>query len=269
MKDQETLRAAALILTGMADSLNAIADMDDIAAPDEKPSQGLAMTEMPVHPSTEATKSNVVNINSAVEVDDHGKGIPWDHRIHTSTKKKTQKDIWKRRPGIDDEDYDAIVAELKATMAAPGPDATTESTTTAGTGAVPPPPVTTPPPPPGAEKVKTMTEKAGGSAYETFLAQGWKDDDLVAQGYMTVTDGPTPTQTTSTVPPPPVTTDAMTFPELAALVTPAIKTNIITQVEADGEAAKVGIESIALMVSRGDLVPAVYASCQQLIESRQ
>jgi hypothetical protein len=60
----------------------------------------------------------------------------------------------------------------------------------------------------------------------------------------------------------------MTFPELAGLVTPAIKANIITQIEADAEAAKAGVESIALLVGRADLVPNVYATCQQLIDSR-
>lgn len=49
--------------------------------------------------------------------------------------------------------------------------------------AVPPPPAPAaapPPPPPG----RTMTAKAGGATYESFIGQGWNDDMLVQHGYM-------------------------------------------------------------------------------------
>ena len=201
MKDQETLRAAAVILYGMAESLTAIADMDDITSTSSAAILGEVTTIPGEQTASEVTTppSNVVDINTAsgVEVDNHGKGVPWDGRIHTSTKKKTQKDIWKRRPGIDNEDFDLIMQELKATMAAnPTPPQ-------AGSlnGEVPPPPSaqTAPPPPPPAEKVKTMTEKAGAATYETFIAQGWTDETLVAEGYMTITQAPPPPANTGAV----------------------------------------------------------------------
>jgi hypothetical protein len=31
---------------------------------------------------------------------------------------------------------------------------------------------------------KTMTAKAAGATYEAFVANGWKDEDMVAQGYL-------------------------------------------------------------------------------------
>lgn len=40
-------------------------------------------------------------------------GIPWDARIHASTKTKTVKGEWKRRKGVDDTTFSGIVAELK------------------------------------------------------------------------------------------------------------------------------------------------------------
>lgn len=43
-------------------------------------------------------------------------GIPWDDRIHTSTKGQTKKGVWSRKPRVPSEEYDAVVAELKANV---------------------------------------------------------------------------------------------------------------------------------------------------------
>lgn len=78
-------------------------------------------------------------------------GLPWDRRIHASTKTKTQDERWKKRRGVDAEDYDRVVAELRQLMAADGG--------TVDAAVVPPPPpaaevpapaapVVPPPPPP-------------------------------------------------------------------------------------------------------------------------
>jgi len=40
-------------------------------------------------------------------------GIPWDERIHTSTKTQTQKGFWKRKPRVEDDVFDTIVTELQ------------------------------------------------------------------------------------------------------------------------------------------------------------
>jgi hypothetical protein len=40
--------------------------------------------------------------------------IPWDARIHTSTKGQTKHGIWKRKPRIEDEFFNAIVEELSS-----------------------------------------------------------------------------------------------------------------------------------------------------------
>ena len=42
-------------------------------------------------------------------------------------------------------------------------------------------------PTPAATPVKVMTEKAGGATYEQFIAQGWNDEQLIANGYMVMT----------------------------------------------------------------------------------
>lgn len=40
-------------------------------------------------------------------------GMPWDERIHASTKTKTAKGIWTKRKGVNDATRDAVVAELR------------------------------------------------------------------------------------------------------------------------------------------------------------
>ena len=39
-------------------------------------------------------------------------GTPWDVRFHTSTKIKTIKGLWKRRKGVDKENYDDYAAQF-------------------------------------------------------------------------------------------------------------------------------------------------------------
>ena len=41
-------------------------------------------------------------------------GVPWDERIHASTKGRTKKGKWKRRKGIEDSTYLKITNELKS-----------------------------------------------------------------------------------------------------------------------------------------------------------
>lgn len=41
-----------------------------------------------------------------------GKGVTWDARIHTSTKKQSMKNTWKRKPGVTEECFNAVMVEL-------------------------------------------------------------------------------------------------------------------------------------------------------------
>lgn len=59
-------------------------------------------------------------------------GIPWDERIHSGTKEKTQQGVWKRRRNTPDATFDAVMTELRA--------ANTSRTMEAAAGIVPPPP---------------------------------------------------------------------------------------------------------------------------------
>lgn len=66
-------------------------------------------------------------IDSAEDVagDVDAEGLPWDERIHSSSKKKTAKGVWARRRGIQDAEYNSVKAELlgAATTSAPQPAA--------------------------------------------------------------------------------------------------------------------------------------------------
>lgn len=63
-------------------------------------------------------------------------------------------------------------------------------------------PVPVPAPAPVAAPVRTMTAQAQGASYEQFLANGWKDEDMIAQGFMTVSNPTPPAPAAAPVPAP-------------------------------------------------------------------
>ena len=48
-------------------------------------------------------------------------GLPWDARIHASTRTQTQKGVWKAKKGVDDATVAQVTAELRQAMGAPAP----------------------------------------------------------------------------------------------------------------------------------------------------
>lgn len=70
-----------------------------------------------------------------------------------------------------------------------------------GAAPVPAPVAASVPAPVAAAPVRTMTAQAQGASYEQFLANGWKDEDMIAQGFMTVSN-PTPPAPAAPVPAP-------------------------------------------------------------------
>jgi len=64
----------------------------------------------------------MVNLASGVEIDTHG--LPWDARIHASTKRKNADGSWTAKRGVDQAVAASVEAELRALMsAAPAPAA--------------------------------------------------------------------------------------------------------------------------------------------------
>jgi hypothetical protein len=48
-------------------------------------------------------------------------GLPWDERIHSSTKGFTGNGLWRRKRGVSDSDYDYVTAQLHQLMNLPDP----------------------------------------------------------------------------------------------------------------------------------------------------
>lgn len=72
--------------------------------------------------TTEASSSNV-------QLDKDG--LPWDERIHSSSKAMTEKGVWRVKRGLDDKLKTKVEAELRATLGATPTAATAEATVAA------------------------------------------------------------------------------------------------------------------------------------------
>jgi hypothetical protein len=80
----------------------------------------------------EQIANDASNVFGKVELD--ANGCPWDERINTSNKGQTAKGVWKRKPGLDSNFYNEIVASIKQPVDdTPPPPAQAENDT-------PPPP---------------------------------------------------------------------------------------------------------------------------------
>lgn len=65
-------------------------------------------------------------------------GLPWDERIHSSSKALTADGLWRKKRGVDDALVAQVESQLKQLMAVPTP----EASSTAPVAVVPPPPPT-------------------------------------------------------------------------------------------------------------------------------
>lgn len=154
-------------------------------------------------------------------VEKDARGLPWDHRIHSSSKNKNANGTWRAKKGMNDggELVRKVEAELMQAMAAPGP-ATVTLPAGMDPAAPPPPEVVTPP------------------ASVVFGATGG----------------------TPVVPPPPpgVVDQTLSFPGLMTLLTPAMAAGRINTALLTEACVAVGIPSLPLLATRPDLVPAVH-----------
>ena len=82
-----------------------------------------------------------------------------------------------------------VVAQTPPWATAPAPLQQTPAPVAQVPATMPAPVVAAPAPAmlaPAAVPVKTMTAKAAGATYEAFIANGWTDEKMVAEGYMTL-----------------------------------------------------------------------------------
>lgn len=95
--------------TAHPESLDTVVDEDPAPAPAPTETQAAA-------PAPAATETHIAE---GVELD--GEGLPWDARIHSSSKAKLAKKphSWKVKRGTDPELVESVKAELRAAMAVP------------------------------------------------------------------------------------------------------------------------------------------------------
>lgn len=80
-------------------------ELDELLAKLEGESTSVIQEEYDDSEETETVSSGGVEVDSD--------GLPWDARIHSGKKTKNSDGRWKRRKGVQDVEYNAIVAELK------------------------------------------------------------------------------------------------------------------------------------------------------------
>lgn len=162
------------------------------------------------------------------------KGMPWDGRIHASSKAKVADGSWRYKRNVDDAVIAPIEAEIRATLAAP---AVAVGGAAPAFGAHPfqqqpeqPAPVVAPPvaaapvaPPPPAAPVAVPVAPATGIT-------------------------------------PPDATPAMTYATLMASLPPKIVSGELTASQMQEACEQYGVASIAALAQRPDLVPFIAAA---------
>jgi len=113
------------------------------AAPVVEPPQPQVAPQIPVgHPLNTPPVPYVPT--GGIELD--SRGLPWDHRIHSSTKNKCKTGEWKNIKGVDKDLLSQVEAELRTAMAG-APVAPVPPVAITPTEVIPPAPQTAPPAP--------------------------------------------------------------------------------------------------------------------------
>lgn len=138
----------------------------DAAAPSVSIGVGDASDDEQEGPVVELPEAGLTPLVIPEGVDVDVRGLPWDGRIHASTKTKVKSGEWTAKRNADPEMVKAVEAELFKAMAAPTP-APTPAIQVEGAPPAPPPPAAASaiavegspaaaPPPPGAEAGETV-----------------------------------------------------------------------------------------------------------------
>lgn len=108
MKFDITIKdATAADLTAIANVLKpAVAEANKLAAV----SESLGRFEQPVLPTPPV---NIAPKQDSEDANVDSTGMPWDERIHASTKATTKDGVWKKRRGVPELTVDQVEAELR------------------------------------------------------------------------------------------------------------------------------------------------------------
>lgn len=187
-----------------------------------------AVARVPVPPAPPAQIAAVADDEDDAPEDGEGvpeldkRGIPWDARIHSSSRKINKTGEWKRQKGLQDAQFDPIEKELLAAVAA----GNFQTTVKAELPPTPAPPAPTPPPPPsnGAGEIPAFLDKR--------------------------TAPPPPVGDT-----PPVPAGAPTFADLMVKISPLIQHGKITHPRILELASSLGINGLPEFAKKPDMIP--------------
>lgn len=147
------------------------------------------------------------------------RGVPWDARIHSSSRKINKTGEWKRQKGLQDAQFDPIEKELLAAVAAGNFQTTVKAE-------LPPTPAPPPPPPPsnGAGEIPAFLDKRAA-----------------------------PPPPVADIPPAPA--GAPTFADLMVKISPLIQHGKITHPRILELASSLGINGLHEFAKKPDMIP--------------
>lgn len=186
-------------------------------------------------------------------------GMPWDHRIHASSRAKVTDGTWRQRRNLDLNVLASVEAEMKAVMGLPPVPSTaqavaTPTTGTGGyeaTGSVASPAVLTP------EQAFVASVPTPPAAVAVPVPPPFADSVVIPAvppsiSPATVSAGAAVTASPSSAAP--------TFPQLVGRITKMLAAKELDQAAIAGACAALNIPHMPALAARPDLVPAMAAA---------
>lgn len=159
-------------------TIAADASADQVQAMLDQIAETFGITAAAAAPVATEVADKLADAPAGVALDSNG--LPWDERIHASTKTQNKDGSWKKLKGVDDATVAAVTAELKQLMGAPAPTVTAPSLPPVTAPALPA--VTAPALPPVQESpYATFTKFIGGHLHSAENPNGRLTSDWVNQ----------------------------------------------------------------------------------------
>ena len=199
--------------------------VDEDELPEPTPEEAFAPSRK--HPE-QVSATPVASTSSDVH------GLPWDERIHASSRAKTADGSWRQKRGVDTTLVTTVEAELRALMGLPAPVTLVP---------LPPPPA------------------------EPAVSEGSITSSPVASA-PTVAAVPPPPPAPFVPAPPPATDNKIAFIDLLTYTSGVVQAKKLTQDELLGLVMSHGVPSIPLLANRLDLIPQIRQSVETLVATR-
>jgi hypothetical protein len=214
---------------------------------DEKEAVGNAFAGLP-DLSLTATQAPGIEVDSA--------GMPWDHRIHASSRAKVADGTWRQRRNLDPNVLAQVQAEMLQVMGLPAPTPTPVTQVGAQSpetiAHIPDAPATPeqafidaviPPPPPAAHAVAVPVPPPFAPSAVVPAAP--------------VAIAPPPPSTPAGVATIASPSNPVTFPQLVTRITKMLAAKELTQGDIAGACQSLGIPHMPALASRPDLIPSM------------